>query len=76
MRRGVPALDPKADAELVKTAQGMFKDLKTYTLENGLRVYLLPDQGRADRHDDGRVSRRGRRTRRRTRPGCRTTSNT
>jgi zinc protease len=37
-----PAPDPKADAELVKTAQGMFKDLKTVTLDNGLRVYLLP----------------------------------
>ena len=36
------APDPKADAELVKTAQGMFGDLKTATLENGLRVYLLP----------------------------------
>lgn len=36
------APDPKADAELVKTAQGMFKDLKTVTLDNGLRVYLLP----------------------------------
>src|SRR5262245_4704697 len=39
------APDPKADAELVKTAQGMFKDLKTVTLENGLRVYLLPVKG-------------------------------
>src|SRR5258705_7031452 len=36
------APDPKADAELVKTAQGMFKGLKTVTLDNGLRVYLLP----------------------------------
>ncbi len=36
------APDPKADAELVKTAQGMFKDLKAVTLDNGLRVYLLP----------------------------------
>jgi zinc protease len=38
-----PAADP--DAELVKTAQGLFKDLKTVTLENGLRVYLLPVKG-------------------------------
>ncbi|VTR96069.1 peptidase m16 : Predicted Zn-dependent peptidases OS=bacterium UASB270 GN=U27_00685 PE=3 SV=1: Peptidase_M16: Peptidase_M16_C: Peptidase_M16: Peptidase_M16_C [Gemmata massiliana] len=41
--------DPKPgsnnDAELVKTAQGMFTDLKTTTLENGLRVYLLPVKG-------------------------------
>jgi len=34
-----------ADAELVKTAQGMFRDLKTATLDNGLRVYLLPIKG-------------------------------
>src|SRR5437868_4671844 len=40
--RAKAAPDPKADAELVKTAQGMFKDLKTVTLDNGLRVYLLP----------------------------------
>ncbi len=39
------APDPKTDAELVKTAQGMFKDLKLVTLENGLRVYLLPVKG-------------------------------
>ncbi len=39
------APDPKADAELVKTAQSLFKDLKTVTLENGLRVYLLPIKG-------------------------------
>ncbi len=39
------APEPKADAELVKTAQGMFKDLKTATLDNGLRVYLLPVAG-------------------------------
>lgn len=43
------AAEPKAgsdaDAELVKTAQGMFKDLKTATLDNGLRVYLLPIKG-------------------------------
>src|SRR5215212_9511154 len=36
------APDPNADAELIKTAQAMFKDLKTVTLENGLRVYMLP----------------------------------
>ncbi len=43
-----PALcapDPKTDAELVKTAQAMFKDLKLVTLDNGLRVYLLPVKG-------------------------------
>ena len=34
------APDPKADAELVQTAQGMFKDLKTTTLDNGLRVMI------------------------------------
>jgi zinc protease len=36
--------EPRAqsDAELVKTAQSVFKDLRTTTLENGLRVYLLP----------------------------------
>lgn len=39
------APDPKADAELVKTAQGMFKDLRSVTLDNGLRVYLLPVKG-------------------------------
>ena len=39
------AADPKADAELVKTAQAVFKDLKTVTLDNGLRVYLLPVKG-------------------------------
>ncbi|QJW92880.1 M16 family metallopeptidase [Frigoriglobus tundricola] len=39
------APEPKADAGLVKTAQGMFKDLKTATLDNGLRVYLLPVAG-------------------------------
>src|SRR5213593_3981631 len=41
-----PAADPaakaKADAELARTTQGMFADLRTATLENGLRVYLLP----------------------------------
>ncbi|HSQ57349.1 MAG TPA: pitrilysin family protein, partial [Gemmata sp.] len=36
------AADPRADAELVKTAQGVFQGLRTHTLENGLRVYLLP----------------------------------
>ena len=36
------AADPKGDAELVKTAQRVFKNLQTHTLENGLRVYLLP----------------------------------
>ncbi|HEV3440487.1 MAG TPA: pitrilysin family protein [Gemmata sp.] len=40
----VRAADPqtKTDAELVKTAQGILKDLQTTTLENGLRIYLLP----------------------------------
>ncbi|MCE9562240.1 MAG: insulinase family protein [Planctomycetes bacterium] len=43
----VRADDAKKDtnAELVKTAQAVFKDLKTVTLENGLRVYLLPVKG-------------------------------
>ncbi len=36
------APDPKGEADLVRTAQGMFKDLRTHTLDNGLRVYLLP----------------------------------
>jgi len=39
-----PAADAKADTELVKTAQGMLKDLQSHVLENGLRVYLLPVQ--------------------------------
>src|SRR4051794_31819158 len=39
------AADPKADAELVRTAQTMFKDLRTTRLPNGLRVYLLPVKG-------------------------------
>ena len=39
------APDPTADAALVKTAQGMFKDLTSTTLDNGLRVYLLPVKG-------------------------------
>ncbi|MCS6866709.1 MAG: pitrilysin family protein [Gemmataceae bacterium] len=33
-----------ADAELVKTAQGLFQNLRRFTLDNGLRVYLLPIQ--------------------------------
>lgn len=40
------AADPpdraKADAALVKTAQGFLAGLRTHTLDNGLRVYLLP----------------------------------
>jgi zinc protease len=40
-----PKADPKGDAELVRTAEGMFKDLKMVTLDNGLRVYLLPIKG-------------------------------
>ncbi|WP_439621419.1 M16 family metallopeptidase [Gemmata sp.] len=39
------AAEPVSSAELVKTAQAVFKDLKTATLENGLRVYLLPVKG-------------------------------
>jgi zinc protease len=39
------AAEPVSNAELVKTAQAVFKDLKTATLENGLRVYLLPVKG-------------------------------
>ncbi|VTT98399.1 zn-dependent peptidase : Predicted Zn-dependent peptidases OS=bacterium UASB270 GN=U27_00685 PE=4 SV=1: Peptidase_M16: Peptidase_M16_C: Peptidase_M16: Peptidase_M16_C [Gemmataceae bacterium] len=39
------AAEPVSSAELVKTAQSVFKDLKTATLENGLRVYLLPVKG-------------------------------
>ena len=39
------AADPKADAELVKTAQGLLKELRVHTLDNGLRVYLLPVKG-------------------------------
>ena len=30
------------DAALVKTAAAVFKDLRTVTLDNGLRIYLLP----------------------------------
>jgi zinc protease len=37
-----PAARAKADAELARTVQNMFGDLRTATLENGLRVYLLP----------------------------------
>jgi zinc protease len=40
------AAEPKpAEAALVKTAEAVFKDLKTTTLDNGLRVYLLPVKG-------------------------------
>ena len=40
----IRAADTKAqtDAELVKTADAVLKDLRKTTLENGLRVYLLP----------------------------------
>ena len=44
-RAADPKPDTKVDAELVKTAEGMFKDLKMATLDNGLRVYLLPVKG-------------------------------
>lgn len=38
-----PAADPKTtDRELINTAQAMLRDLRTHTLDNGLRVYLLP----------------------------------
>ncbi|MFO0805893.1 MAG: pitrilysin family protein [Gemmataceae bacterium] len=37
-----PAARAKADAELARTAQNMFANLKPITLENGLQVYLLP----------------------------------
>src|SRR5687768_10502049 len=37
-----PAARAKADADLARTAQNMFASLKPITLENGLRVYLLP----------------------------------
>ena len=37
-----PDLAEAADADLVKTAQALFKDLQQHTLDNGLRVYLLP----------------------------------
>ncbi|MBA4065948.1 MAG: insulinase family protein [Isosphaera sp.] len=39
------AADPAAEAGLVTTAQAVFKDLRTATLDNGLRVYLLPVKG-------------------------------
>jgi zinc protease len=39
------AAEPQADAELVKTAQSVFKELQTHTLDNGLRVYLAPVKG-------------------------------
>ncbi len=41
----VAAADPAADAKLVATANALFADLKTETLPNGLRVYLLPVKG-------------------------------
>jgi zinc protease len=37
-----PARVKASDADLVKTAQALFKDLRHLTLDNGLRVYLLP----------------------------------
>lgn len=37
-----PAPGKAADADLARTAQGMFKNLRRVTLDNGLRVYLLP----------------------------------
>ncbi|HEV3386828.1 MAG TPA: pitrilysin family protein, partial [Gemmata sp.] len=40
----IRAADAKAqtDADLVKTADAVLKDLRKTTLENGLRIYLLP----------------------------------
>ncbi len=52
---------PNADAELVKTAQGMLKDLRAHTLDNGLRVYLLPVKGSPVVTRDGRLQGRQRR---------------
>ncbi|MFO0823425.1 MAG: pitrilysin family protein [Gemmataceae bacterium] len=39
------AAEPQSNADLVKTAQAVFQNLKTVTLDNGLRVYLLPVKG-------------------------------
>src|SRR5439155_11154784 len=40
------AAEPTAgDEGLVRTAQGLFKDLRRETLPNGLRVYLMPVKG-------------------------------
>jgi zinc protease len=36
---------PNKDAALVQTAEGLLKNLHTATLENGLRIYLLPIKG-------------------------------
>ena len=72
------AADPKpvpaADTEIVKTVQGMFKDLKMVTLDNGLRVYLLPIKAR---RPSARWSPTAsvRLTKIRIKPACRTTSN-
>lgn len=41
-RAADPKSQPAADARLAVTAQAMFKNLRTETLPNGLRVYLLP----------------------------------
>ena len=40
-----PAAEPDPDGALVKTARGLFAGLRTETLPNGLRVYLLPVPG-------------------------------
>ena len=40
-----PAAKPTEDAELAKTAQGLFNGLRSETLPNGLKVYLLPVKG-------------------------------
>lgn len=40
-----PAADPAADAKLAATAAAAFKAIRTETLPNGLRVYLLPVPG-------------------------------
>ena len=39
------AAEPAADAALVKAASAQFDRLRTETLPNGLRVYLLPVPG-------------------------------
>jgi zinc protease len=36
---------PGPDADLVRTAQALYKDLRSETLPNGLRVFLLPVKG-------------------------------
>ncbi len=40
-----PKASANPDAELAATAQGLLKDLRSETLPNGLKVYLLPVKG-------------------------------